>query len=141
VVFYASESSPLAPMQPMKLQNESAAPLEIPQVLSPAMEASIRSAPHQTITSQDAAFMLGHFAECRRCLRIVVVNVVIIPTGDADFGTVGVLDCPLREFGRVEQQVLRTFHCSFHTRSKAFATRTQKTQQPPKKSSLREVDR
>ncbi|MCU1310613.1 MAG: multi-sensor hybrid histidine kinase [Candidatus Angelobacter sp.] len=141
VVFYASEASPLTPMQPMKLQNESAAPLEIPQSIKPAMEAFIRNAPHQTITSQDSAFMLGHLRSAGGACASWSSMWSSVPTGDADFGTVGVLDCPLREFGRVEQQVLRTFSLQLSYALKSFATRKQTKQQPAKKSSLREVDR
>src|SRR5882757_1314351 len=139
VVFYASESAQLAPMPPIILQP--AAPLELPQGIKAAMETFIRNASHQTITSHDPAFMLGHLRSLGGACASWSSVWSAVPAGEADFGTIGIFDCPLREFGRVEQQVLRTFSLQLSYALKSFIDRKQKKQQPVKKSSSREVDR
>src|SRR5437879_1439895 len=139
VVFYPSDPAPLVPMQMIRMP-ESGYRLELSPTIRPAIEAFIRSASHQTITSHDPAFMLGHLRGLSGACASGSSMWSSVPAGDMDFGNIGVLDGPPREFGRVEQQVLRTFALQLSYALKSLLSRRPQ-RKSANKSSSREVDR
>ncbi|MCU1284946.1 MAG: multi-sensor hybrid histidine kinase [Acidobacteriales bacterium] len=139
VIFYGCESSQ-SPLPVIKLQRPDAN-FDVPLAIKPAMEAFIRSSSHQTTTNLDPAFMLGHLRALPGSIATASSMWATVPSGETDFGAIAIIDPQSREFGRVEQQVVRTFALQLSYALKSFLSRTQTNQQPRKKSSSSEINR
>lgn len=102
--------------------------MQLPPQLLASMELAIRNAAHQTVTSEDAAFLHGHLKHIPGACTTAASMWSCVPAGESDFGTVGVFDVASRTFDRVEQQVLRTFALQLSYALKSLAARKQAAQ-------------
>ena len=97
----------------------------LPAQLLSSMELAIRNAPHQTITSEDAAFLHGHLKQIPGACTTSASMWSCVPAGENDFGVIGIFDVASRNFDRVEQQVLRTFALQLSYALKSMIARRQ----------------
>lgn len=129
VAFFSSISSPLPNVPAIHAQNDS--PLstnDLPPQLLASMELAIRNAAHQTVTSEDAAFLHGHLKHIPGACTTHASMWSCVPAGETDFGAIGVFDVPTRAFDRVEQQLLRTFALQLSYALKSLMARKQAAQ-------------
>src|SRR4051812_1296322 len=123
VAFFPSISSNSSSMQLLQLQDAEA--FQLPAQLLSSMELAIRNAAHQTITSEEAAFLHGHLKQIPGACTTSSSMWSCVPAGETDFGVIGVFDVASRTFDRVEQQVLRTFALQLSYSLKSMMARKQ----------------
>jgi CheY-like chemotaxis protein len=137
VAFFPSVSSPSQTMPLMQMQH--ASQFDLPAQLLSSMEMVVRTAPHQTITSEDAAFSHGHLKHIPGACTSSASMWSCVPGGETDFGTIAIFDVATRAFDRVEQQLLRTFALQLSYALKSLMAKKQAAQAP--NSNSREVHR
>ncbi len=126
VAYFSSISSPL-PVTSITVPDRQTH-YELPPQLLASMELAIRNAAHQTVTSEDAAFLHGHLKHIPGACMTSASMWSCVPAGESDFGAIGVFDVAGRTFDRVEQQVLRTFALQLSYALKSLMARKQAAQ-------------
>jgi CheY-like chemotaxis protein len=107
VAFFPSASSPISASPVIHSQEPER--FQLPSQLLASMELAIRNAAHQTVTSEEAAFLHGHLKHIPGACMTSASMWSCVPAGETDFGTIAIFDVATRSFDRVEQQLLRTF--------------------------------